>query len=272
MDWLDVFKHLLPRARAWRVTPEKQLRQFFEGLTGLPTDARQFSDDIYGDLDPQTTRQLADWEDQFGLADTGLSEQARRDRLEARWKAQGGQDPRYIQDTLQAAGFDVYVHEWWESIVGRPAGGSVDGDVTPVARNPFDFLWDGISNRGYIGCGHEEAYCGGDLMFSASRGTPPGYPLVNKVEAFGYDLLGVGHELMESGGDDAASGVLILDSSAVQYPIPADPTKYPFFLYIGGQTFPELVTLPTSRKNEFEELCLRICPTEQWLGILANYS
>lgn len=45
------------------------------------------------------------------------------------WSANGGQSPRYLQDVIQAAGFDVYVHEWW-----------VPGTNPPVPRNPVGAL------------------------------------------------------------------------------------------------------------------------------------
>ena len=272
MDWLDVFKHLLPNARAWRITVEKRLREFFQGLTGVAFDARVFYDNIYNDLNPQQTRELVTWEIQFALRSTGLTEQERRDRLDAAWKALGGQSPRYIQDTLQAAGFDVYVHEWWEPIPGRPNGGSINGDVTPVARDPFEYLWDGSSPREFIGNGHELAFCGGDSCYSNSQIDPPGYPLVNKILKVNSGPIGCGHSLLFSGGDTAASGANTVSYQRKQYVIPNDPTKYPFFLYIGGQTFPNIATIPNARREEFEDLCLKICPTEQWLGILVNYS
>lgn len=200
------------------------------------------------------------------------SEQERRDRLDATWKALGGQDPRYIQDTLQAAGFDVYVHEWWEPIPGRQNGGSIDGDVTPVARDPFTYLWDGSSPREFIGSGHDSAFCGGDDCFSNSQVDPPGYPLVNKLLEASVSVIGAGHSLLFSGGINAASGTDTISFSRKQYIIPADPTKHPYFLYIGGENFPDVVTIPNSRRDEFEDLCLKICPTEQWLGILVNYT
>lgn len=272
MDGLSLFKHLLPRARAWRLTTSKQLREFFEGLSGLPEDVRNFFDGVYGDLDPQTTRALEEWEFQFGLPDTGLSEQERRDRLAAAWAATGGQSPGYIQETLQAAGFNVFVHEWWEPIFGRPAGGSVDNDVSPVARNPFTFLWDGSSLRQTIGVGHTSAIVGGDVMFLGNNDAPPGYPLVNKIIASSVLTLGVGHAQSITGGDRALLGITTGVFTLKQYVIPADPTKYPFFLYIGGETFPEQASIPLTRKNEFEDLCLKICPTEQWLGILVDFT
>lgn len=296
IDWLDVFKHLLPRARAWRITADKALRRFFQGLTGIGIDAKAFLDGVYGDQNPATTRDLDAWDNQFALGNTGLSEAARRDRLGAAWKALGGQSPRYIQDTLQAAGFDVYVHEWWLPSIAQPLGGAIGPDLVlvacgeplaacgeaaaeagnilgaPVVRNPFTYLWDGVSPREFIGAGHDLAFCGGDFMFANSQIDPPGYPLVNKILQSTQGSIGSGHVELMSGGDNAASGVTVVSNSLKQYVIPADPTKYPFFLYIGGQAFPDMATVPLSRKDEFEALCLKICPTEQWLGILVNYT
>jgi len=272
MNWLNIFKHLLPNARAWKVTVTKQLRQFFEGLTGLGADSKTFFDGVYEDLDPQKTRELTKWELQFALPNTPLTEQERRDRLDATWKAVGGQSPRYIQDTLQAAGFDVFIHEWWVPSVEHPTGGSVNGDVTPTARNPFTYLWDGVSPRVFVGSGHDDAYCGGDLMFANSQNTPPGYPLVNKVVESTSGPIGCGSSQLFAGGLNASSGATLVSYGLKQYVIPADPTKYPYFLYIGGASFPDQAMVLNSRKDEFEELCLKICPTEQWLGILVNYT
>jgi len=106
MTFLNVIKHLLPKARAWSVTIDKQLRQFFEGLASSGDDVKVFLDGVWLDVFPATTRELSAWELQFALKDTGLSDSARRDRLDATWKAVGGQSPRYIQDTLQANGLD----------------------------------------------------------------------------------------------------------------------------------------------------------------------
>jgi hypothetical protein len=266
-----IFKHLLPNARAWRLVKDN-IRDFFSGLTGIGADIKTYLDNVWLDIFPETTRCLGLYEDQFALPNSGLTIQQRRDRLDATWKASGGQDPRYIQDTLQNAGFDVYVHEWWEPIPGRPGGGSINNDVTPVARNPFSYLWDGVTDRQFIGCGHDDAYCGGDTMFSNSQNSPPGYPLVNKVIVPNALTIGCGQTELFCGGDSASAGAEITIFSLKQYIIPADPTKYPFFLYIGGQNFPDQATVQLGRRDEFEDLCLKICPTEQWLGILVNYT
>lgn len=273
ISWLNIFKHLLPNARAWRLTVDKRLRQFFDGLSGIGESTKTFLDGIYNDIDPQKTRELNNWELQFSLPRSGLAEQQRRDRLEATWKALGGQDPRYIQDTLQAAGFDVYVHEWWEPIPGRPNGGSINGDVTPVARNPFDYLDPGTSGINFLMVdGAVDAQDGDPVAQDGSTAVPPGYALVNKIIESVNGIIGDGSSLMQDGNSYAQDGSIIQVYRKNLYPIPADPTKYPFFLYIGGATFPNQANLPVSRREEFEDLCLKICPTEQWLGILVTYS
>lgn len=273
IDWLNIYKHLLPNARAWRITIEKTLKRFFEGLTGFPEDIKKFIDDIFDDIDPQKTRQLDEWESQWGLQNTVTYEQERRDRLEATWKALGGQDPRYIQDTLQASGFDVYIHEWWEPIPGRPNGGSIDNDVIPVARNPFDYLDDGESISFLMTDGDATSEDGNPISEDGARLNPDGYPLVNKIVISLSGIISDGDGDMEDGNVLAEDGFRIEDTTygLKPYVLPLDPTKYPYFLYIGGQTFPDQANVPFSRKEEFENLCLKICPLEQWLGILVTY-
>ena len=238
--FLRIFKHLLPNAKAWRITIDKTLRRFFEGLTGTGEDVKEFYDDIYDDINPLTTRQLVEWETQFGLFPGNLTGQERRDRLDATWKATGGQSPGYLQATLQAAGFDVYVHEWWEPIGGR-SGGSVDGDVVPVARNPLVYLDDGTGTQTDIACDNTASMVDGAVeAVDGATGGATGYALVNNIP-----------------GDNVIAAV---------------PANYPYYLYIGGEIFPAHATISGSRRAEFETLCLKTCPAQQWLGILVDYS
>jgi hypothetical protein len=126
---INLFKHLLPRALAWSITkPTKYLRKFFDGLVeGLLVPARLFIDLYWFDLFPQYTRKLADWEWQFGIQKAQLTEQQRRDRLDARWGHFSiNLSPRAVQDALQANGFNVYVHDWW---VTDKVNLLIDGDM-----------------------------------------------------------------------------------------------------------------------------------------------
>lgn len=270
MTFLRVFKHLLPNARAWRITVDKKLRQFFEGLSGVGSDVKTFFDGVWLDIFPETTRELDAWEQQFGLRDTGITEQERRDRLDATWKALGGQDPRYIQDTLQANGFDVHIHQWWEP-GAEPAVG-VKQCVTP--RNPLLWLrreFTGVTLL--VECGEITAQCGEPFAEAGNSLEPLGYPLVNKIFETIPDILPLcGEALAEAGEPEALCGNYFeFRESLRNYIVPNDPEKWPYFLYIGGETFGTLAQVDPKRRDEFEALCLKICPTQQWLGILVEY-
>lgn len=242
--FLRIFQHLLPNARAWRITIDKQLRQFFEGLSGVGDSVKTFMDLIYFDVFPDDTRELSAWELQFGLISTGLTDQQRRDRLTAAWRAVGGQDPTYIQETLQANGFPVFVHEFWEP--GTEPAVNVTGP--PTVRNPFNVLRDNTGIQSFdIECGEPLAECGEPLAECGETSENPGYPLVNKVR-------------------------LPDGSGFIEYVIPIDTATWPYFLYIGGETFGTTVTIDPARKNEFEALMLKICPAQQWIGVIANYA
>ena len=269
--FLRIFKHLLPNAHAWHLMVDKQLRQFFEGLTTpLGDDSKSFFDNIWLDIFPGTTRDIHGWENQFGLPDTLTDEQEQRDRIDAAWKALGGQSPRYIQDTLQAAGFDVYVHEWW--VPGSEAAVDVKAAATP--KDPFIYLNDGLQPLQYFSLDGGADMQDGDLAVAMDGASvqPSGYPLVNKILIPTDDIIGDGSAQMFDGGINAQDGGILTIYSSKLYEIPADPTKYPYFLYIGGATFPDHANVPVSRRNEFETLCLKICPAQQWLGILVDYS
>lgn len=270
MIFLRIFKHLLPNARAWRVTVDKKLRQFFEGLSGVGGDVKEFFDGVWLDIFPETTRELDEWEKQFGLRNTEITEQERRDRLAATWKALGGQDPRYIQDTLRGAGFDVYVHEWWEP--GTEPAPGVKQCVTP--RNPLMWLrreFTGVALL--VECGEADALCGEAFAEAGNSLQPLGYPLVNKVFTTVPDEIVLCGEAVAGAGEaDALCGNYFKFKEILrEYIVPNNPDRWPYFLYIGGETFGTLAQVEPNRRDEFESLCLKICPAQQWLGILVEY-
>lgn len=268
--FLRIITHLLPNARAWRITVDKTLRKFFEGLAPLGVDIKLYYDLILYDILPSTTREIDLWEQQFGLRAYGLTEQQRRDRLDITWKALGGQDPYYIQTTLRAHGFDVYVHEWW--VPGTEPAVNSHAAATP--RNPLTYLRDGdISVTYFAECGEALAQCGEADAQAGETASPSGYVLVNKV----YETIAVemqAGELLAQCGEDSAQcdNVLTYIERNIRYTIPTDPSYWPYFLYIGGQTFGDLATVDPKRRDEFEELCLKISPNQQWLGILVTYT
>jgi hypothetical protein len=265
-----VFTHLLPNARAWRLTIDKPLRKFFEGLTITGSDIRLYFDLVFLDIFPATTRELSAWESQFALPASGLTEAQRRERLAATWKAIGGQSPYYIQNALQDAGFDVYIHEWWEPGT-EPAIGSA---TCATPRNPLLYLRRGYTNVALlVECGEALAACGEDFAICGNNLEPLGYPLVNKIYEMAADVVALcGEEAMQCGETTAVCNYYeAFKESLRPYIIPDDSTKWPYFLYIGGKTFGGLAQIPYTRKDEFESLCLKICPAQQWLGIMVEY-
>jgi len=257
---LRMFQHLLPTARAWRLTVDKKLRRFFEGLTGLISQIKQHLDLVWLDIYPQTTRELDSWENQWGLPSTTLTTQERRDRLDGAWKALGGQSPSYIQISLRDAGFNVYVHEWWRAIYvystecgepsaecGEPSAecGGIIGTldpITPVPRDPSEFLKDDGSPYGYfLNCGGSVAISGGSLAICGAANGISGGLLVNKP-------------------------------AKIVYQIPTNPEQWPYVMYIGAQIYGRRASIPVARREEFEALCLKLCPAQQWIGLIVEYN
>lgn len=272
MIFLRLFQHLLPNARAWRLTASKTLRSFFEGLSGIGADIVEYTDLVWLDIFPDTTRELGAWENQFALVAGQLNEADRRSRLDATWKALGGQDARYIQATLRDAGFNVWVHEWW--VPGTEGTPGVPVQATP--RNPLTVLreeFTGISGQFTLGCGEALALCGEANAVCGESIDPLGYPLVNKLFSTNDDLtILCGEVLALCGEDDAECGQFNnFVFTPVNYVVPADPDLWPYFLYIGGEIFGDIATVLPARRDEFETLALKICPTQQWIGMLVTY-
>lgn len=245
MLFFRIFQHLLPDAAAWRLTVTKTLRKFFEGLSGPPEDAREFVDLVFEDAFPATTRELAEWEKQFGL-EANPVEATRRLNLAAEWAAGGGQSPSYIQGVLQTAGFALYVHEWWES--GPPY----------VARDPRLY-----TRRPFIGSYQCTGYDGA------------GDPLADQPQCTGYSPLGLPLADQPQCNRFLANdpGYLVNKDLTPRAPppVPDDPQYWPYFLYIGAETFPNLANVDNTRRAELERLLLKICPTQHWIVLLVTY-
>lgn len=256
---LPIFEHLLPRSPIWRLSVGKQLRQLFEGLAGSISDARENADQIWATVDPQTTAELPTWENQFGLWGKGTDAE-RRASLQAAWSETGGQSPAYIEAQVRAAGFDVYLHQWWtddQPLEQTQCGmqSAMCGDVAAECqertwltwcKNPLLFAQQpqiGAIQCGEAGpspipmaqCGESAALCSDELR------NEPGY-IVNMQL-----------------------------TTNTPPPIPNDPDKWPYFLYWGGLNFPERATVPKARELEFKRLVLKLCPARDWLVLLVDF-
>jgi len=234
--YFRMIQHLVPRARAWLLVMDAQFRQFMVGLSSISQDARLFFDAMWDDLQPSTTNQLDLWNDQWGLPETGLSTADQRTRLDAAWKKLGGQSPDYIETTLQANGFNVFVHEFW--------GAGAAPAVPYVAPTPV----------------------------AAPGGLVDADLLVNMIRTVSVEGLGAGDDDMEAGEDEAEAGNFFgITFGEVEYTVPVTAEENAYMLYISAAAFPARATVDVDRKQEFKILLRSICPQQQWLGLLVTY-
>ena len=271
MGLFNSIRHLLPTGRAWAInTPGKNLYKFFQSLGDAADEAKNYADLRYLDYYSQTTTKLSDWETEFALPAVGLAEQERRDRLLAARQALGGQDPYYIQKTLRARGFDVYVHEWWDPADELEV--NVQGQIPP--RSPLAVLRQEYTGAVVgIDCGEPLAQCGEPTALCGNTADPRGYPLVNKVyRSVPAVQPQCGEQLAQCGEPTALCGYYNgFRDEQVPYTVPDDAAYWPYFIYIGGETFGDLAQVEPSRQDELENLCLKICPSQLWIGMLVEY-
>ena len=217
----------MPRSEAFKLTINKWLTKYIRGLaSGVPESFKQFAFQPWIELFPDSTSNVQQWADQFGLFPS-LSESTQRKNIDAAWKSTGGQGLDYFQSLIDAAGFDVTVHP------------SLD-PLTNTYRNPLDYLAP-QADVGVIQCGSASAFCAGEIAYCSGLQGGIQDHIVNQ------DL-----------------------SGRVQPPISSDPATFPFWIYVGGESFGSRATIPESRQVEFQSLILSIFPGTYWIGYLID--
>jgi len=273
MSMWNIFRHLLPRAHAWRVFFETQIYDFFKGLgQAIVDDPISESDKTTLGVFPEFTEDLDEYEEQFNILPVeGLTDAERAARIEAAWKAIGGQSPSYIQGVLQKAGFDLYVHDWYDPSYVPPP-------VLPVIKAEC--------GETPMECGEEFAECGNTEDQGIASGeawnpidyiVTPGVPyklLINKDYTVSVDFYGeCGEPLAECGEPTMECG----NYSAINYDetlfyIAPYLSAWYYYIYIGSQTFISAVNVPSERADELEDLVLSLCPTHKKIVLCVNYT
>jgi hypothetical protein len=134
---------------------------------------------------------------------------------------------------------------WYIQSVLRAAGFDVyvfsawESESPWVARDPRDYLTSAL--LGTTQCGEALAQCG-------EAGAVCGTTLVN----------------------DPSYLVNVDLTSRAQPPLPSDPARWPHFMYVGGETFGDVVLIPVERWREFERLVLKLRPLHAWVGLFAD--
>lgn len=263
--YFNLFKYILPKSNAFNITIQKWLTKFFEGLTALPDDYRDYLDTVYLAIFPDDTNSIELWEDQWGIRNPASTLSMRRNDVDIRWKLKGGQSAYYLESILQGAGFDVQVHE------NNP---KVD---------PDNF----ISANFVMTCGMTTAVCGNDDAFAGKTG---GYILANgfipETTALRDYLMVCGWDGVDNitcGQQEAVCGYFnefVVNPKI--YSIPDNSDYWDDVFFIGGDatrnptthvlTAIETVTLDADRQQEFESLILKIKPVHTWAGLMIDYS
>lgn len=256
MRGVDWFKSLLGNGLAYRLAPSTNHRAIFQALGETADDAETDSGNVLFDIFPQTTRAIDEWEDQFGLPSTTASEQDRRDRLEAEWRARGGQSPHYMQDVLRSAGFDVYVHEWWEIASGQ-LGFELGLNGTPCSGTAclgrVSELGDGLTELG---------------------GTIENLRIQRDPRLYVGGWLNELDDSMELGdGAEMGRQGYLLRNTISEDPsvIPSSTDTDQFFWYIGGQNFPDAVSIALERREEFLTTIQKVRPRHTWIVLLTTF-
>lgn len=113
LEWFKVISYLFPRSKAFRAVANNYFRKFISSVAYGPDDIQKYLEDVYGDLLPESTRELDKWEAQFGVVFASqYDESIRRKLLKSFWNINtGGQSTSYIQNILQLISIDFHVIE-----------------------------------------------------------------------------------------------------------------------------------------------------------------
>ncbi len=113
LGFFKVIKYLYPRSKAFRNIADNNFRKFLSGMAYGPDDVQEYLENIYGDLFPETTRELDKWEEQFGVVFAKqYDETIRRKLLKSFWNINtGGQSTMYLQNILELISPDFKVIE-----------------------------------------------------------------------------------------------------------------------------------------------------------------
>lgn len=252
-----MISRLLPTGRAWLQRDNKVMTAILGGLADQLDDLRAQALLLKDSILPQemAAQFIPDWEKRFGLPAADLTEQERRDRLDAQWQP-GRITNEYLQEQLQAAGFDVYVIEDVHLAEANSLGDLILGDAI-LEGNVFQGM---VVNQCTSGTRPEAIL--GDLILDAGThiGLPPFADPCKNLAGGGFSL-----------GDFVLGDGVPLESNRAKYIFnyidpEFDPTNTcemfeqycaRIFFIQGPGDLGDAADIPAARYLEFRELVLR---------------
>lgn len=176
------FFHLLPRGRAFRVFHGTNMRGFFQGLFDGLLRVKLYADNSLLDLFPETTRELAEQEHQFGLTPPGFEPFDRVARLAKQWKSAETMTLAEIQSWLDAYGWGhVRVYPYWgEAVDYQPLDPRDYADAVFYGTTQCVIDTEDLAPR----CGAQDFQCdqlpaGGDNYWTNATTFPLAPPLLS---------------------------------------------------------------------------------------------
>lgn len=140
-EYADMFRRLLPRGRAWDLSPNGVLMRFLSGISGIfahiTARARYLMEK---EQFPNTTDELfTDWETELGLPDEcrpdrETMEQRRQDILD-KYLKKGGQSIAYFLELGRSMGLEITIEE------GRPFRCGENTMGQPLQGEEWTFVW-----------------------------------------------------------------------------------------------------------------------------------
>lgn len=273
---MGVTRQLYPTGRAFWLIKNSIFAKIHEALALSESRLYQKIIDIKYSIIPDndffTTENATDWERVMGLPGKGTLAE-RKDAILRKMSYPNNILARqfylFMQDQLQLAGFDVYVHEnrfAADPIIDEQLGVSelgeaeMGGTITNPSNyeviEPDDFISQdeqlGISELG-------EAEMGGEIT--------------------GLDYKIIANHIKEADDDNFFDPLDVEGFGELEFGISSfggesiysriDKLKETFF--IGGSGFPSFASVSASRKNEFRELILKLKPAQMVGFLYINY-
>lgn len=250
--FVDGFGNAFIQTFGSEASPAKRLTNaFLKSYERYYTDLLSLQNQILADNDSFDETDASNWERVFGLSNNGLTLNDRKSNILRRQSYPAGIAERgnylLIQDELQKAGFDVYVHE--NRFPDGSGGWEVqDPDSLATQQYQLGLMELGEWEMGADITGTDYTICANFIEESLDANF---YTEVVSTAELGVSEFG---EWEFETPSPAAKGIQLRAS-----------------FFVGGSSFPSIVNIPIARKKEFRQLILKLKPVQTVAFLYINY-
>jgi uncharacterized protein YmfQ (DUF2313 family) len=139
LNYRDQLMSLLPKGRFWTRGITSVLRQLFYGKGEELARVDTKSEDLILESFPlKASDTLADWEEEFGITEEDVqvttSNTQRREQINAKLIATGGQNKEYYEDIATSLEYDISIAESTPAWAGIAEAGDPCGDLNIIFK------------------------------------------------------------------------------------------------------------------------------------------